>query len=163
MQYDERFTKLAEKDLRNYWGFLQAANKKSEDSKFVLFSNCDYFSSVDCIQRKYDESGDFTECNVELKGRNIPIEQYDDCVVDLAKIQTLCRLADQSGNPSYLVALYYQSGKLAIWRIDPDGEYQVTEKTTLKYSAAPEQGQTMKQVVSLPLSDASIHTFTPIA
>lgn len=163
MEYDKRFTALAGKDLRNYWGFLSNVNKKSEDCKFVLFSNCDYFSSVDCIQRKYDESGDFTECNVELKGRNIPIEQYDDCVVDLAKIQSLMHIADQTNNPSYLVALYYQSGKLAIWKIDPDTEYKVENKTTLKYSAAPEQGQTIKQVVSLPLSDATIHSFTPIA
>lgn len=163
MEYDKRFTALADKDLRNYWGFLSDINKRSDDSRYQLFSNCDCFSSVDCIQRKYDESGDFTECNVELKGRNVGIEQYNDCVVDLAKIQTLCRLADQSGNPSYLVALYYNSGKLAIWRIDPDSEYQVTNKVTAKYGAAPEQGQTMKQVVSLPLSDASIHSFTPIA
>lgn len=163
MQYDERFTKLAEKDLKNYWGFLSQINERSDDCRYQLFSNCDYFSSVDCIQRKYNVDGDYTEANVELKGRNIPIEQYGDCVIDLAKIQTLCRLADHSGNPSYLVALYYQSGKLAIWRIDPDGTYKVTNKVTAKYSAAPEQGQTMKQVVSLPLADASIHNFTPLA
>jgi len=163
MQYDERFTALADKDLRNYWGFLSSINKKSEDCKFVLFSNCDCFSSVDCIQRKYDADGDFTECNVELKGRNVDISAYPDCVVDLSKIQSLIHLADQTNNASYVVALYYQSAKLAIWRIDPDTEYKVENKTTLKYSAAPEQGQTVKQVVSLPLSDASIHSFTPIA
>lgn len=163
MQYDERFTALATKDLKNYWGFLQSVNKKSEDSKYVLFSNVDPFANIDCIQRKYDESGDFTESNIELKGRNIPIEQYEDCVVDLQKVQSLMKIADQSGNPSFVVALYYQSGKLAIWKIEPDAEYQVSNKTTLKYSAAPEQGRQAKAVVSLPLSDASIHTFTPIA
>lgn len=163
MRYDERFTALATKDLKNYWGFLQGVNKKSEDSKYVLFSNVDPFSPVDCIQRKYDESGDFTEANIELKGRNIPIEQYEDCVVDLHKIQSLMKLADQSGNPSFVVALYYTSGKLAIWRIEPDAEYQVSEKTTLKYSAAPEQGRQAKAVVSLPLNEATICSFTPIA
>ena len=162
MQYDERFTQLANRDLKNYWGFLQSVNKKSEDSKYVLFSNVDPFSPVDCIQRKYDESGDFTESNIELKGRNISIDQYDDCVVDLAKVQSLMRIADQSGNPSFVVALYYQSGKIAIWRIEPDGEYQVSNKTTLKYSAAPEQGKQAKVVISLPLSDATICNFTPI-
>lgn len=163
MQYDKRFTALADKDLRNYWSFLSSINAKSDDCRYQLFSNCDCFSSVDCIQRKYDADGDYSECNVELKGRNVNIEQYDDCVVDLAKIQTLCRLADQSGNPSYLVALYYNSAKLAIWRIDPENEYQVIEKVTAKYGAAPEQGKQSKQVVSLPLRDASIHTFTPMA
>lgn len=163
MQYDERFTQLAERDLKNYWGFLSQINQKSEDCRYQLFSNCDCFSSVDCIQRKYDESGDFTECNVELKGRNVPIEQYGDCVVDLTKIQSLCRLADQTNNPSYLVALYYQSGKLAIWRIDPENEYQVTTKVTAKYSAAPEAGKQSKQVVSLPLTEAKILSFTPIS
>ena len=162
MQYDERFTALATKDLKNYWGFLQSVNKKSEDSKYVLFSNVDPFANIDCIQRKYDESGDFTESNIELKGRNIPIEQYEDCVVDLHKIQSLMRLADQSGNPSFVVALYYNSGKLAIWKIEPDGEYRVTTKETLKYSAAPEAGKASKQVVSLPLSDATICNFTPL-
>lgn len=163
MNYDERFTALANRDLRNYWGFLQARNKKTEDAKFVLFSNVDPFSPVDCIQRKYDESGDFSEANIELKGRNIDITTYPDCLVDLSKVQSLMKIADQSGNPSFVVALYYQSGKLAIWKIEPDAEYQVSEKTTLKYSAAPEQGKQAKAVVSLPLSDASIHSFTPIA
>ena len=163
MIYDERFTALANRDLRNYWGFLSNINKKSDCARYVLFSNVDPFSPVDCIQRRYDESGDYTESNIELKGRNIPIEQYEDCVVDLAKIQNLMRVADQSGNPSFVVALYYQSGKIAIWKIEPDGEFQVTTKETLKYSAAPEQGRQAKAVVSLPLSDASIHTFTPIA
>lgn len=163
MQYDERFTALADKDLRNYWSFLSDINKRSDDSKFVLFSNVDPFSPVDCIQRKYNVDGDFTEANIELKGRNVDISAYPDCVVDLHKIQSLMHLADQTNNASYVVALYYQSGKLAIWRIDPDTEYKVENKTTLKYSAAPEQGQTVKQVVSLPLSDASIHSFTPIA
>ena len=163
MNYDERFTQLANRDLKNYWGFLQARNKKTEDAKFVLFSNVDPFSPVDCIQRKYDESGDFSEANIELKGRNIDITTYPDCLVDLSKVQSLMKIADQSGNPSFVVALYYQSGKLAIWKIEPDAEYQVSNKTTLKYSAAPEQGKQAKAVVSLPLSDASIHSFTPIA
>ena len=163
MQYDERFTQLANRDLRNYWGFLSNINKKSDCIRYVLFSNVDPFSPVDCIQRKYDESGDYTEANIELKGRNVGIEQYEDCVVDLHKIQSLMRLADQSGNPSFVVALYYNSAKLAIWKIEPDGEYRVTNKTTLRYSAAPEQGKQAKAVVSLPLSDASIHSFTPIA
>lgn len=163
MQYDERFTALANKDLRNYWGFLQGINKREDDCKFVLFSNVDPFSPVDCIQRKYNVDGDFTEANIELKGRNVGIDQYNDCIVDLHKIQSLMHLADQTNNASYVVALYYQSGKLAIWKIDPDTEYKVENKTTLKYSAAPEQGQTMKQVVSLPLADASIYSFTPLA
>lgn len=162
MNYDERFTQLAARDLRNYWGFLQSVNKKSEDCKYVLFSNVDPFSPVDCIQRKYDESGDYTEANIELKGRNVGIDQYEDCVIDLAKIQNLMRIADQSGNPSFVVALYYQSGKLAIWKIEPDGEYRVTEKTTLRYSAAPEQGKQAKAVVSLPLAEAKIFNFTPL-
>lgn len=163
MNYDERFTALANRDLKNYWGFLSNINKRSDCTKYVLFSNVDPFSPVDCIQRKYDESGDYTEANIELKGRSIPIEQYEDCVIDLAKIQNLMRVADQSNNPSFVVALYYQSGKLAIWKIEPDGDYKVESKTTLKYSAAPEQGKQAKAVVSLPLSDASIHSFTPIA
>lgn len=163
MEYDKRFTALADKDLRNYWGFLSDINKRSDDCRYQLFSNCDCFSSVDCIQRKYDADGDFTEANIELKGRNVDISAYPDCVIDLHKIQSLMHLADQTNNASYVVALYYQSGKLAIWRIDPDNEYKVENKTTLKYSAAPEQGQTVKQVVSLPLSDASIHSFKPIA
>lgn len=163
MNYDERFTALANRDLKNYWGFLSNINKRSDCTKYVLFSNVDPFSPVDCIQRKYDESGDYTEANIELKGRNVGIDQYEDCVIDLAKIQNLMRIADQSGNPSFVVALYYQSGKLAIWKIEPDGEYRVENKTTLKYGAAPEQGKQAKAVVSLPLSDASIHSFTPIA
>lgn len=163
MNYDERFTALANRDLRNYWGFLSQVNKKADGVRYVLFSNVDPFSPVDCIQRKYDESGDFTESNIELKGRNVDINQYEDCVVDLAKVQSLMRVADQSGNPSFVVALYYQSGKLAIWRIEPDGEYKVENKTTLKYSAAPEQGRQAKAVVSLPLSEATICNFTPIA
>lgn len=163
MNYDERFTALANRDLKNYWSFLQGINKKSDCTRYVLFSNVDPFSPVDCIQRKYDESGDYTESNIELKGRNVGIDQYEDCVIDLAKIQNLMRVADQSGNPSFVVALYYQSGKIAIWKIEPDGEYRVTNKTTLKYSAAPEQGKQAKAVVSLPLSDATICNFTPIA
>lgn len=163
MRYDERFTTLATKDLKNYWGFLNQVNKKSDCTRYVLFSNVDPFANIDCIQRKYDESGDFTESNIELKGRNVDINQYEDCVVDLAKVQSLMRVADQSGNPSFVVALYYQSGKLAIWRIEPDGEYKVENKTTLKYSAAPEQGRQAKAVVSLPLSEATICNFTPIA
>lgn len=162
MQYDKRFTALADKDLRNYWGFLSSINAKSDDCRYQLFSNCDCFSSVDCIQRKYDANGDFTEANIELKGRNVDISAYPDCVIDLHKIHSLMHLADQTNNASYVVALYYQSGKLAIWKIDPNTEYKVENKTTLKYSAAPEQGQTVKQVVSLPLADASIHPFTPI-
>ena len=162
MQYDERFTQLAARDLKNYWGFLSNINKKSDCTRYVLFSNVDPFSPVDCIQRKYDESGDFTESNIELKGRNIPIEQYADCVVDLQKVQSLMKIADQSGNPSFVVALYYQSGKLAIWKIEPDAEYQVSNKTTLKYSAAPEQGKQAKAVVSLPLAEATICNFTPL-
>lgn len=163
MQYDERFTTLANRDLRNYWGFLNDRNKKSEDCKFVLFSNVDPFSPVDCIQRKYDTDGDFVEANIELKGRNVDIGAYPDCMVDLHKIQSLIHLADQTNNASYVVALYYKSGKLAIWKIDPDGEYKVENKTTTRYSAAPEQGKHCKPVVSLPLSEASICTFTPIA
>ena len=163
MNYDERFTQLAARDLRNYWGFLSNINKKSDCTRYVLFSNVDPFSPVDCIQRKYDESGDFTESNIELKGRNISIDKYVDCLIDLQKVQSLMRVADQSGNPSFVVALYYQSGKLAIWRIEPDGEYQVTTKETLKYGAAPEQGKQAKAVVSLPLNEATICNFTPIA
>lgn len=163
MQYDERFTQLANRDLKNYWGWLSEINKKADDTKFVLFSNVDPFANIDCIQRKYDCDGYYTESNIELKGRNVSIDQYDDCVVDLPKIQSLMRIADQSGNPSFVVALYYPSNKLAIWRIEPDGEYKVETKQTLKYSAAPEQGKQAKAVVSLPLNEATICNFTPIA
>lgn len=163
MRYDERFTTLANRDLKNYWGFLNGINKKAEDTRYVLFSNCDPFSPIDCIQRKYDCEGYYTEANIELKGRTISIDQYDNCIIDLHKIQSLMRIADQSGNPSFVVALYYPSSKLAIWRIEPDAEYNIETKGTLKYSAAPERGKQAKAVVSLPLSDATICNFTPIA
>lgn len=163
MQYDERFTQLADKDLRNYWGFLSSINKKSDDCRYQLFSNCDPFSTVDCIQRKYDAEGYYSECNVELKGRNIAISEYNDCLIDLRKIQSLNRLSEQSGNPSFVVALYYTSGQLAIWKIDPEDEFTIVNRTTTRYSAAPEKGKHTKQMVSLPLDKASVYNFTPIA
>lgn len=163
MQYDERHTTLAKRDIRNYWKWLSDINAKSDDCRYRLFEDCDPFALCDCIQRKIDTEGDYTECNVELKGRDILINAYDDCVVDQRKVNQLQHLAIQSGKPTFIVALYYPSGQLAIWEVDTERQYTTVIKNTPIHTAAPEVGRDDKLMVSLPLAEARVYTFTPIA
>lgn len=163
MQYDERHTVYARRDIRNYWSFLQSINQKSEDCRYQLFENCDPFANCDCIQRKYDTDGGYQESNVELKGRDIFIEAYEDCLIDLYKVNQLQKIAYQSGNRTFIVVMYYPSKKLAIWEIDPERQYDTLTKYCNIHTAAPEAGKSDKMMVSLPLTEAKILSFIPIA
>lgn len=163
MQYDERHTTFAKRDVRNYWKWLSDLNAKAEDYQYRLYEDCDPYALCDCIQRKVDAEGDYTESNIELKGRDIFLHAFDDCVIDQRKIAQLQRLAMQSGKPTFIVAMYYPSKQLAIWEIDPERQYNTVVKNTPLHTAAPEVGRDNKLMVSLPLNEAKIYNFSPIA
>lgn len=124
MNYDERHTTLAKRDIRNYWKWLSDINAKSDDCRYRL---------------------------------------YEDCVVDQRKVTQLQHLAIQSGKPTFIVALYYPSGRLAIWEVEPERQYTTVVKNTPIHTAAPEVGRDDKLMVSLPLAEARVFNFTPIA
>lgn len=138
-------------DIQEWRNFL-ASNGKGD---YQVWSNADPFSTVDVMQ--VSPMGRVSY--VELKARNVRIDQYPDCLVDEWKVTQLQRLAVDSGDKVFLVALYPQSSQIAIWEIREDDEFSVRDvmanATTLQYGASQKKN---KRLVSLRLCDAKVYS-----
>lgn len=153
------FDVMANKDIVAYYNWLDKINKKQNEYKYSICAAVDPYSPFDLIQIKNDADGNSTLSYIELKGRNVDINQYDDCIVEEYKIKNLQSLGASTSTPIYIVALYYPSSKLAIWRIDDSTPYYI-EKIKCKWHTAKNDDKIEKDMVKLPLSEAKIYNFT---
>lgn len=157
----------AKKDVINYFMFIQSWMNKHEGNcvNYDLSYNIDPFSHYDVMQIKQDpeDPSDMEIQYVELKGRNVTIDRYNDCVVDELKIKALQNLARKTYKKVFLCALYYESSRLAIWEIDPDKTYPTEKKKCNRMTVVSTAMKDDKTVVALPLNQAYIYPFTPVS
>lgn len=152
---------FGDKDITAYNRWLNRINTKNDDYSFSLFPSLDRYSVFDAIQLKtpVDAPDEIEMQFVELKGRNITIEQYDDCTIDVSKVRALQNISLSTGKDAFVVGIYYPSDKLAIWKIDPNEDYGEYVATIFANACTATQTptKTHKQVVKLPLSTAKIY------
>lgn len=153
-----KFDIMANKDIVHYYNWI--ASKSTDTYTYNICAAVDPYSSYDIIQFKYDADGNNTMSYIELKGRNVSITDYDDCVIESYKVRKLQHLADMTNNKVYLVALYYPSSKLAIWEVDSDTPYNICYMECNHYTASDNPKKVMKEMVKFPLSRAKIYNFT---
>lgn len=139
------------KDAREWQRFLTANGK----GDYHVLAYVDDFAMCDAMQ--ISPRGRISY--IELKERRVTIETYPDCLVDSNKIQGLQKLAQDSGDKVFLVALYPQSNKIALWEIREDDEYEVIElyanhKTVWEGGPRP---RIQKSMVKLWMKDAKIY------
>lgn len=144
-------------DIYTYTEFLKYHSAKDEFHKYQFLASTDDYSIYDGMQLKFDMDGEVKQSFIELKGRFVDIDKYNDCAVDTSKIKELQRLSYLSNIPTYIVAIYYNDSKLAIWKIDPDKEYQ-SEVMRCFYSQIDlnKNGYVNKDMVKLPMEEATI-------
>lgn len=152
---------LANKGIEIYSNWLnKVARKKDDEHTYELFSAVDKYSVYDLLQVKRnndDYSVDDVQY-VELKVREISINQYDDCSIDNEKILKLQRLAQATGHKVFVVAIYENDRKIAIWELDAENEYQ-TRETTANWHTAENWGKIKKVMAMFKLSDAHIYSY----
>jgi len=157
-KHHENFQLYGNKGLNLYYKWL---NKKSENNDywFELLANMDEFSPYDIMQIKHSAE-DYTDTStsyIEIKTRKVCLYQYDDCVIDSYKIFNLQKLSIITGNKSYLVAIYTGDNKIAVWEIDLEEQYTTINKEVQWHTADLSGVKKMKEMVSLPISEAKIY------
>lgn len=138
------------RDAREWRRFLVEHKK----GNYRVLADMDDFAVVDVMQVTPEG-----KCqHVELKSRKHPLGQYPDCQVDESKIRHLQQLHAETGEKTYLAALYPLSGKVAIWEITEEDDYKTIER--FANATTVQQGLSVKKpkrMVSLPLKDAKVY------
>lgn len=138
------------RDAREWRRFLSSHHKEN----YRVLADMEDFAVIDILQ--ISPEGKFQ--HVELKQRSHPLGTYPDCQVDESKIRHLQQLHAETGEKTYLAALYPLSSQIAIWEITEDDDYKVIEK--MANATTVQQGQSQKRpkrLVSLPIKDARIY------
>lgn len=153
------FQLYGNKGLNLYYNWLKKKTADNENYWFELLANMDEFSHYDILQIKHSAE-DYTDTStsfIEIKTRDVCLYRYEDCVVDSYKIFNLQKLSALTNNKSYLVAIYTGDNKLAMWEIDPDTQYSTISKEVQWHTADLSGIKKMKEMVSLPISEAKIY------
>ena len=149
--------KADEKDLKIYYDFL----KKNEGEKiYELYPSSNITNVFDAIQTTAlkTDPNNFTTSIIELKNRDITVDKYEDFLIDWYKVKNLQDIAKKTNFSTYLVALYSKSNKILIWEIDPNKDYKI-ETRKANNTTFIESGKRYKEVVMLPLSEATCHFY----
>lgn len=141
---------MANKDIVNYYNWITSKN-----NQYNITAAVDPYSCYDIIQFKGKED----YCYIELKGRDVLIDEYDDCIVEEEKINKLNQLSQDTGKDVFLVALYYRSNKIAIWKVKDTSNYEVSN-IKCKWHTATDSPKVIKSMVKFPLKDAKTYKFT---
>lgn len=161
----ELCSRPAKKDVINYYMFIQDWMQKHQGNcdLYDITYNVNPHSHYDIMQMKMnpEDPTDIELQYIELKGRNVPIDRFNDCVVDNLKIVALQNLARATGKKVFLCALYYESGRLAFWEINPEKTYPTEVKKCNRISVVSTGWKVDKTVVKLPLNQALIYPFHP--
>lgn len=139
------------KDGQEWRNFLNAHGK----GDYSVWLNADPFAVCDAMQVSPFGRVSY----VELKQRNHIFGQYPDCLVDEWKIVQLQKLAQDTGKRVFLVALYPQSNKIALWQIAEDDELVTRDvlanATTVQSGCSQKKN---KRMVSLSLKTAKVYS-----
>lgn len=151
---------LAKKGIEIYSQWLKRKEQQDDNYRYQLFAAVDKYSPFDVLQMKINaEDGTIEEEQyIELKVREIGINEYEDCSIETYKMQKLQTIAKLSEQRVFLIAIYEKDRKIAIWEIDADKKYDVRE-TTAKWHTAEDWGKKVKQMARLYLKDAHIYSY----
>ena len=151
---------LANKGIEIYSNWLKRKEQQDDNYRYQLFAAVDKYSPFDLLQMKINVEDSTIEEQqyIELKVREININEYEDCSIETYKMQKLQTIAKLSEQRVFLVAIYEKDRKIAIWEIDADKEYDVRE-TTAKWHTAENWGKKVKQMARLYLKDAHIYSY----
>ena len=156
----DNHTVWGNRGIEIYSRWLQrVARKKDEEHTYELFSAVDKYSVYDLLQVKRnndDYSVDDVQY-VELKVREVSINQYDDCSIDNDKILKLQRLSQTTVHKVFIVAIYEKDKKIAIWELDAENKYP-TRATTANWHTAENWGKVKKVMAMFYLKDAHIYS-----
>lgn len=155
------FQLYGNKGLNIYYKWLKQKTKDNEYYNYELLANMDEFSCYDIMQVRHDND-DYSSTStsyIEIKTRDVPFYQYEDCVIDAYKVFNLQKLAYATNNRCFLVAIYANEKKLALWEISPEEQYTTITKEVQWHTAAMDGVKKNKEMVSLPLSEAKIYNY----
>lgn len=153
--YSDEFDIKAERALKYYNDFVHR-NVSGHTPNTICINVCsslERFSPYDVVQVRLKSDMTQEIEFVELKGRDVSYFDFSDCEVNSGKIKELQKTALQSGKNCWLAALYYLDDIIVVWKIDPHKEYEETIKEALKYTAEPEEGTVMKNMIKFKYSD----------
>ena len=150
----DEFDAMANKDIVNYYNWI--VTKNNENQYYQVCAAVDPYSTYDLTQFKYSCDGRIDYSYIELKGRYVEIDAFDDCSIESYKVRNLQRLGNSTGHSVYLVALYYKNSKIAIWEIDPTHTYNVDTLYCNHHTATDKKEKKIKEMVKFPLGEAKI-------
>lgn len=161
MDANNKFQLYADRGLNIYYKWLMDKTKNSEYYNYELLANMNEYSCYDIMQIRHsnEDYSDTSTTYIEIKTREVPLYQYDDCVIDAYKIFNLQKLSYQTNNRCFLAAIYVNENKIALWEISPEETYTTITKEVNWHTAAIEDGKKVKEMVSLPISEAKIYNY----
>lgn len=143
---------IAEKTFSDY---IDNYNSTHTNKQLMLYCNNNPNGQINNIDNILMTSGStVTLSTVELKGRNIEIDQYSNGMCEYEKIEHLQNTANDNVN-AFLIAIYYPSSKMAIWKIDKHKEYNYL-LIPCRNHTVKDDGKKLKKIVYLPMSEAKI-------
>lgn len=135
-----RFQENADRGLSYFTDFCHKHNRE-------IFSDYPKNHPFDCAVTGKQES------IVEIKCRTEPIGTYPDCYLELGKYERLMQCSREEGKPVYYVALYPESDKICIWRLE-DKCYPWEIRYMNDKTSVDNPRKIPKKVILLPISDA---------
>lgn len=161
MDANDNFQLYADNGLNIYYKWLIDKTKDNQYYNYEVLANMDRYSCYDIMQIRHsnEDYSDTATSYIEVKTRTVSLYQYDDCLIDAFKISNLQKLSYHTNNRCFLAAIYLNDNKIALWEISPEDVYSTTTKEVNWHTAAIEDGKKVKEMVSLPISEAKIYNY----
>ena len=151
---------LANKGIEIYSNWLKKKEQQYDNYRYQLFAAVDKYSPFDLLQMKINVEDSTIEEQqyIELKVREININEYEDCSIETYKMQKLQTIAKLSEQRVFLVAIYEKDRKIAVWELDSENEIE-TRETTAKWHTAEDWGRKTKIMAMFKMKDAHLYSY----
>ena len=125
----EWILKNARMGIKIYSDFIQKKNEDNELYYYECLASVSEFAPYDMVIQKHDldDWGDYetTYHEIKMRDENISINDYETSLIDAHKINTLQKIAYQTGNRTFINVIYPKNKIICQWEIEADTEYNV--------------------------------------
>lgn len=149
---------MANVDIKTYGLWLKHKSAQTDEYNYKFLASIDDFEIYDGLQLKIDTDGNISQQFIEIKGRYVNYDSYEDCAIDATKIKELQKLTAISDIPTYICAIYYNDAKICLWKIDAETEYKSEMMRCFESQIDPNKNNMIeKEMVKLLLSNANTY------
>lgn len=144
--------------------FNEWINNKNEANELYYYeclATVNEFAPYDVQLQRHNRTdyGDYciSYHEIKLRDNNVDINDYSTSVIDANKIKTLQQIAYSTNNRCFVNVIYPKNRMIAVWEIEPDAQYQCTNKDVVWHSGSIKANQEVKlnkMLVELPISEA---------